>query len=392
MEARTNGAVKMGQHKFDVVLTRSNAIAPYPRLEKTAKCLTDYGLHCLAAGWDRDVRFPAAGHNGKISIIRAHFSGKYGGGMRNIFGYLRWNLYLLSLHLKLKPKIIHAYDFDTIIPALIARVFIKCKVVYDIADWFTVSRTKAHYLKPVIDKTERWASLKADLIILAHEKRVNELGFLPQRWLVVYNTPQDYPVSQLKPIDNFHNMEADTCFTYVGILQPDRGIEQIIEAVSPSGHKLILAGFGRLSSLCSKAAKKSSNIKFLGQISSYRRTLEVEGNSIAIIALYDPKLPGNLLSAPNKLYEAMMLGKPLITTEGTLGGELVKEEGIGVVVPYGDVQALRDAFDYLKKNTQGRQEMGRRARLLYENLYSFEKQCKKIQNAYGELLNTSPQR
>jgi glycosyltransferase involved in cell wall biosynthesis len=328
------------------------------------------------------------GHSGQTGIIRKHFQGKYGAGMKNIFGYLCWNLYLLVLHLKLKPKIIHAYDFDTIFPALIASIFIKCKVVYDIADWFTVSRSKGHYLKPVIDKAERWACKKADLIILAHEKRINELGFLPKKWFVVYNTPQDLPASQLQT--GHQNMETDTYFTYIGVLQPDRGIEQIIEAVSPSRRNLVIAGFGRLSGLCLKAAEESPNIKFLGQISSYKQTLGIEANALAIIALYDPKLPGNLLSAPNKLYEAMMVGKPLITTEETLTGKFVTQEGIGIAVPYGEPQALNEALDYLEKNCQIRQEMGRRARLLYENHYSFKKQCDKIQGAYSELLNSLP--
>ncbi|MDI3542910.1 MAG: hypothetical protein PWP57_513 [Candidatus Atribacteria bacterium] len=371
---------QQSKNAYDIILTAANAIAPFPRLERTAKYIADPGFHCLAVGWDREGRYPAAEKTTTFDIIRMRYRGQYGGGLRNLYGLFRWNLGLVFLHLKLRPKVIHAYDFDTIIPALIARVFIKCKVIYDIADWYADSR-KVGRLRPFFDKVERWACRKADLVILAHEKRLQQVGFIPRKWLVIYNTPEDiYKRSELverKPADNDY-------FVYVGVLHSDRGLPQIVEATSALGAKLVLAGFGPLESYCREAADTIPGIQFLGQI-PYERTLVIEANAVAIIALYDPKLSNNRLAAPNKLYEAMMLGCPLITSRETLVGELVEKERIGVAVTYGDVQELSQAMNYIRSNPEEREEMGHRARLLYETQYSFGQQCEKLRKAYQEL-------
>ena len=369
----------MSTKNNDVVFTRSDAIAPFPRLESTARCLKEEGLNCLAVGWDREGRYPAK-EKATFDIVRMRFRGRYGWGLRNLYGLFRWNLGLVFLHLKLRPKIIHAYDFDTIIPALIARVFVKCKVVYDIADWYADSR-KVGRLKSLLDKAERWACRKADLVILAHEKRLQQVGFIPRKWLVIYNTPEDIckrsQSVEEKPAHNDY-------FAYVGVLHPDRGLPQIVEATSALGAKLVIAGFGPLEAYCRKAADTMPGIRFLGQI-PYERTLVIEANAIAIVALYDPKLSNNQLAAPNKLYEAMMLGRPLITSRQTLVGELVEREKIGIAVTYGDVRGLSQAMDYIRSNPKECEEMGHRARALYEARYSFDQQCQKLREAYQEL-------
>lgn len=297
-------------------------------------------------------------------------------------GLVCWNLYLLASHLRLRPKVIHAYDLDTIVPALIARLFLRCKVVYDIADWYAVSR-RVGWLRSLFERAERWACQKADLVILAHEERLQQVGFVPRNWLVMYNTPRDIHGSvrarKAKP-------GADSYFAYIGVLQPDRGIEAVVEATIAVGAQLVIAGFGPLEGYCRRVAATRDGVEFLGQ-TPYEQTLEIEGNAIAIIALYDPREPNNQLAAPNKLYEAMMLGRPLITTKGTLVGEVVEREGIGITVAYGDVQELSQALSRLRNNPVERAEMGRRARVLYESRYSYDMQCQKLRQAYQELCS-----
>lgn len=371
---------KMKDNHYDVILSSSNSIAPYPRLEMAARCLTDIGLCCLAVGWDREALHPTKERKGYVDIFRKHFRGKYGGKAQNVIGLLCWNLWLLYSHVKLRPKVIHAYDFDTVLPALVAKAFTKCGVVYDIADWYAQARGMVGLLRLLIEKIERWACRKADLVILAHEARIQQLGFNPKRWMVLYNSPYDCLSSLEKEIS-----ANDGYFAYVGILHPDRGLDQIIKVASDTGVKVILAGFGPLEGYCKKMTSAVITVEFLGRI-PYERTLALEGNAIAIIALYDPKLPNNRLAAPNKLYEAMMLGRPLVTSKGTLVGEFVEKKKIGIAVTYGDVTELARAFKYLSDNPDECKKMGHRARELYEMQFSFSIQCEKLQKAYKELF------
>jgi len=335
------------------------------------------GFRCLAIGWDRGGSLPKFEKGNGVDVVRFSFFGEYGGGIKNLPGLFFFNCYLFVTFLKVCPKVIHAYDLDTVMPAIFVKMLSNCRIVYDIADWYADSR-RVGKLKWFVERLERWVCKKADLVILAHEERLQQIGFEPQRWIVIYNTPEDCFDNLLSKTD------GNGYFVYVGVLCPDRGVEQIVEAALKVNIKIILAGFGPLEEYCRKIAKKFKNIEFLGRI-PYKRTLEIEKNALAIIALYDPSFRNNRLAAPNKLYEAMMLGQPLITTKGTLVGEVVERERIGLTVTYGNVQELCRALNYLANNPQARSEMGRRARVLYETRYHYDLRRQKLWKAYREL-------
>jgi glycosyltransferase involved in cell wall biosynthesis len=114
----------------------------------------------------------------------------------------------------------------------------------------------------------------------------------------------------------------------------------------------------------------------------YRRALALQEGAIAVLATYDPSVEINRLAAPYKLYEALMLGKPVIASIGTLPGRLVQEEGVGLAVTYGSVEELAGAFRYLVQNPTEAGKMGMRARGLYEERYSWARQRQKLQDIY----------
>ncbi|MEW5954131.1 MAG: glycosyltransferase family 4 protein [Bacillota bacterium] len=366
---------------IDVVFTRSNPVDPDPRVEKAAKCLQKAGYKCLVLAWHRLLREKCR-HNQDLAIKRLLLPGKFGGGITNFLGLFVFNLWLFFNHLMIRPRIIHAFDLDTVLPALISRLFLKNKVVYDIADWYADSR-KVGFLKYFVAKLERWVCSKVDVVILAHENRLQQLGFRPRKWVVINNIPEDLVV--IEDSCNDANQFFESHFVYVGVLQPDRGIEQIISAVLAVGAKLTIAGFGPLDKICASESEKGNLVTFRGRV-SYEDALMLQRNAIAILALYDPTVPNNRFAAPNKLYEAMMLGRPIITSGGTLAGEIVEREGIGLVVPYDDIQCLEEAMKFLVSHPEERERMGRNGRQLYEQRYSFAQQCQTIQEVYSTLL------
>jgi glycosyltransferase involved in cell wall biosynthesis len=84
----------------------------------------------------------------------------------------------------------------------------------------------------------------------------------------------------------------------------------------------------------------------------------------------------------------MMLGRPLITTKGTLVGQIVEEEKIGFIASYGSIKELSQMLDHLRNNQKEREEIGRRARRLYEMRYSSRSQCRKFLEFYREICPT----
>ncbi len=363
-----------------ITFTRSNPVWADPRVERAARCLQGAGYNCLALAWARETGKKAAPLRTCLNVRRFYFPGRFGGGLANALGLLVFNGWLLYMHLKDRPQVIHAVDLDTVFAALAARLIIKNRVVYDIADWYADSR-KVGRLKPLVSWLERLACRAADLVVLAHERRIKQIGFTPRRWIVFYNTPED-----LHCLEDHGHTEPGDYFAYVGVLQPDRGIEHIIRAAVSAGAKLTIAGFGPLAKLCAQKSQKEELITFRGRV-SYEEALTVQKGALAILAFYDPSISNNRFAAPNKLYEAMMLGRPIITSGGTLVGEIVERKGIGLVVPYGDVLSIRDALRFIMLHPEERQRMGQRGRKLYEEQYSFTRQCMVMQEAYRGLIS-----
>ena len=73
----------------------------------------------------------------------------------------------------------------------------------------------------------------------------------------------------------------------------------------------------------------------------YDDVLDLENKCDILFATYNPEVPNHKYSAPNKVYEAMALGKPIIVCENTGIDELVKKEKIGFAIKY-------DAKEFIK--------------------------------------------
>jgi glycosyltransferase involved in cell wall biosynthesis len=72
---------------------------------------------------------------------------------------------------------------------------------------------------------------------------------------------------------------------------------------------------------------------------------------------------------PAKLFDAMALGRPLVSTSVSMIPEIL--DGCGLIVPPGDVRALSEAVRRLLDDRALAEALGRRARARCEEHYSF---------------------
>jgi len=105
-----------------------------------------------------------------------------------------------------------------------------------------------------------------------------------------------------------------------------------------------------------------------------------------LFALYDPAIPNHRYASPNKVFEALMLGKPLIVAAGTHMDRLVSAAGCGLIVPYGDIPALENALLSLASAPALRLELGAKARRAYETGYSWAVMEQRLLELYKGLL------
>ncbi|MEI7792453.1 MAG: glycosyltransferase [Candidatus Berkelbacteria bacterium] len=134
-------------------------------------------------------------------------------------------------------------------------------------------------------------------------------------------------VDKLKTISSINNY-----YFYGGLLSEDRLIREIISFfISNKELFLEIAGRGPLENFVAQMADTYANISFIGFVDN-ETVIKKSASSNAIFAFYDTSITNNVYACPNKLFEAMILGKPLITNKGTALAKFVKEKHIGYII------------------------------------------------------------
>lgn len=353
-----------------VVIVRSNAIDPNPRVEKAAAYLSGH-YQVSVLGWDRTRQAEKLERRQGYTIHRCQLKGQYGSGKRNVFKLMCWSVYEFFWLLGHQFDVVHACDFDSYLSALLAAKIKRKRIVYDICDFYAESVVHVpSYVKTTIAKVDIALMKYADGVILADESRREQIAAAKSRRLVdIYNVPPDHCLAaQPAPPDS----PSQDVFTlgYVGVIQRERSLSMLIDVVSGiSQVRLVIGGFG-LRDYEEELRHKAStlaNVAYLGRVAPYDRTLHVLASSDALFAIYDPQVPNHRYSSPNKLFEAMMLEKPIIVSRGTGMDRIVERFACGICVDYGDREQLLDAIVTLRDmkergiNTYG--ENGRRAYL-----------------------------
>ena len=357
-----------------VLICRSNPIAPDPRVEKEAKALAEAGYEVTALGWDRGAVLPLVEERMGINIHRLHIKAKFGNGLGNLPALMRWQVGLMSWLIRNRNlyDAIHACDFDTILPALLAKILFGKKVVYDIFDFYAAHlRRTPEWIKNLIRSADYWAISKADAVIIVDDSRREQIhGSKPKRLDVIYNSPEDVRENITRD-DAAYSEAMKFRLAYIGLLQVERGLFEMLDVLKRhTDWGLVMAGFGGDEVEIAAQSKGSKNVNFLGRI-PYEPALRLSLAADALFATYDPSIPNHRYSSPNKVFEAMMLGKPIVVCHDTNMDRMIENADCGLVIPYADVNALENALTQLANDSALRERLGRNGRIAYETQYGW---------------------
>lgn len=378
-----------------VLICRSNPVDPDPRVEKIADTLSSHEYRVSVLGWDRTGELPTntvlAGR--RIRLYRIPIRSRFGHGLANLPHLLRWQIGLLGWLTAHHDDydVIHACDFDTILPALITKKLWGKVVVYDIFDFYADHlRATPAFIKSLIRVVDLKAINQADALILADDSRWEQIrGAHPKRSAVIYNTPDESALG-LQSIPGSKSTSS-LKLAYVGLLQIERGLIEMLDVLQRHQEwSLDIAGFGGDEVVLRDKAQKMPNVRWHGRI-SYERALQLSNVADVLFAIYDPSIPNHRYSSPNKVFEAMMLGKPIIVAKDTNMDRIINASDCGVVIPYGDRDMLEKALLKLQDDVELRQRLGENARKAYKTTYSWKKMAQRLLKLYDAVLKDHSQ-
>lgn len=373
--------------KKRIVMIRSNPVRPDSRVEKEAWSLMKAGhsIHILA--WDRDSDHDEQDGfitvaDTRIPITWLGYKAAFGEGMKSLKPYLQFQFHMMRWLKEHRNEydVIHACDFDT---ANFSRMVSRGKkFVFDIFD-FLHGDPKTFFQKRV-KQTQFNIINHADATIVCSEERKEQLrGSHPKKLAVIHNTPSCEQMSEDSGL-KFQSSSQRVKLAYVGILSDERLLTGIGNCIKRHRDvELHIAGFGILEPLFVSLSNDFDNIYYYGRI-PYDQALELESKCDLMIAIYDPSIETCRLAAPNKFYESLMLGKPVLMTRGTGMSTVVEEYDIGGLIEFSE-EGFEKGLERLLERRDEWPVMSEKMKQIYKEKYSWEKMRKRLVKLYDEL-------
>ncbi|ACS91072.1 glycosyltransferase [Thermococcus sibiricus] len=352
-----------------IVMTVTNPFKPDPRVYKEAKSLAKHGHEVYIIAWDREGKYPKEEVIEGFRVIRVGPKAGYGPLMA-----LKLPLFYLNAFrviLKLKPDAIHTHDFDT---AVLGFFFKKLKKkvmwVYDVHDLYE-SFVRNNRVSSLIKRLDSIIMGKADIVITVNQEMMKILleRARPNMTVIIMNTINPFGVSQKKA-------KIFTIF-YGGVLSEGRFVKEIVDISSTLDVSIRIAGSGTL-----KDEIKSSSAVYLGHV-PHERALEELSRAHVTFILYDPSVLNNKIASPNKLFEAMWTGTPVLVVKGTLPEKLA--EKFVIPVDYSK-SAVKKALKEIIETPKVIKKKAHFGRKIFLKKYTWDIMEKRLIKLYSEVL------
>ena len=256
--------------------------------------------------------------------------------------------------------IIHCNDLSTLPVGLLIKLLGKdVKVVYDCHEYETEINGLKGLEKKVKKNLERLLIRFSDQVITVSDSIADEyvrLYGIPKPRLVLncppYQRTAEYNIFR----ETFGIREDQHIFLYQGGLSKGRGIEILLEAfekVSSDKNVLVCMGYGPLKNLIEEKSKLSNNI-YCHPAVSPQVLLKYTSSADHGILFYEDTCLNHRYCSPNKIFEYMMAGLPVLVSNLYEMKRLVEAHEVGIVAAENSVQSFKQAVEMSVNQNYGK--------------------------------------
>ena len=241
-----------------------------------------------------------------------------------------------------RADVYHAHDIDGLLPCLAAARLSRrqTRVVYDSHElWSGHARDKVHRKRRVLVALEGPMLRAADALITASPAYTEEIvGRYRYRGPAhtLLNVPVFRTEEELAPMWIRRRSDARVLVTAVGVFQYGRGGLPLIRALEflPAHFDVELVGpFPQPAyeaELRNAALPFGDRVRFEGPISPPEVITRMAAADISTV-LIEPLSLSYRYTAPNKLFDSMMAGTPIVASDMPVIAQVVRDEAVGEV-------------------------------------------------------------
>ena len=312
--------------------------------------------------------------NERINNVDISDVGKGKGGRINRMTSTTFRILLRAI--KLKSDVYHMHDPELIPVGLILKLMNK-KVIFDAHEDLPKQILSKQYLsKPMQFVLSVLATLVEFCSLRFYDGIIGATPAISAK-LKKYNkntqTINNFPIlNELGDPERNRDRQTEPYVAYVGGISKIRGIEELVSAMSQiSDVSLKIAGEFSDNNLRKSLGKLNdfSNVELLGHMSrSQVKTLL--SRCVAGIVTFLP-YPNHVEAQPNKMFEYMSAGIPIIASHFPMWKEIVEGNNCGICVNPSDPDDIARAIKFLSDHPDLCQEMGNNGRQAVVNKYNW---------------------
>lgn len=175
---------------------------------------------------------------------------------------------------------------------------------------------------------------------------------------------------------------------YIGAMTSIRGVPELVDAMSMTDKDIVLHLAGNFTEAAAQPRCRGSvgwaRVKDHGFVER-ARVRDVMQNSFAGVVTFLPA-PNHVDSQPNKMFEYMSAGIPVIGSHFPLWREIIEGNDCGICVDPANPAEIARAIDHLYKDQVAARAMGRRGRDAVLSRYNWEGEGDKLVSLYRSIL------
>lgn len=238
---------------------------------------------------------------------------------------------------KIRPSVINAHNLASLLPCIIYKFFFKVRIVYDTHELETERQGWGRITKFIAKIFELMFIKFVDKIVVVNDPiskwYMDKYSIEP---IVVNNSPKNFNVKSSNYLRNKFSINHNhKIFIYIGAFSKGRGINKYMDFFKNTDLKisLVFLGDGPLKKSIKDHACQYNNIFFHPSV-QFNEVVNIASSahfSVSVLRMGKPALSYEYCM-PNKLFESMMAGVPILSGGMKYESNFVVKNNIGETI------------------------------------------------------------